>query len=207
MSLGIAGPHRSGKTTLAEAISNETGMALVLTSAGDVCKSLGIDPSAPMNFATRMKLQHAILDSAVAMWQQERGAFVSDRTPIDFLGYTLADITMKEAASDVDWAMLKKYMGDCFEAMNRFFGVAVLLPPALPLVHSPEKPTGAMNRSYIEHLTQVMRGLVYDDRCLVRVFLLSDKTVDLRDRVDAVVGAMTKAASETAAAFSQTFAN
>ncbi|WEU67415.1 AAA family ATPase [Xanthomonas phage JGB6] len=46
---GLAGSHRSGKTTLAHSVSAELDIPVLRTNVSDVFKNLGLSPKADLN--------------------------------------------------------------------------------------------------------------------------------------------------------------
>lgn len=188
MNFGLIGAHRSGKTTLAETVSNETGLPLVLTSSSAVCKAMGINPAEQMSLVVRMNLQKAILRNAVDAWKLEKEGFITDRTPIDMIAYTMADIG-PETASDPRLAMLvAEYIEECYEAYNNNFHGAMFVPSVIPIVEDRNKATAACNKPYIEHVSMLMLGFATDKRSRVAFHYLSRDCLAIKDRVGAVSG-------------------
>ena len=192
MSLGLFGAHRVGKSTLAQAYSESTGCAFVQTTTSQVFARRGIDPSESLSFEERLSIQHDILEEAVLQWSACPEFFVTDRTPIDYMMYTLADI-QGDTAPDYK-EELAYYMEACFEALNKYFSTVILIQPGIPLVHEPGK--AALNPLYIEHCNSLARGLAYDERCQVSTYYLKRSTLDLSDRVAAVENAVSVSAEK-----------
>jgi predicted ATPase len=180
--IGLCGSHRTGKTTLARQIAARTGMDFLRTTTSEVFASNGLDPSSAMAFNTRIWIQHKVVDAAEAVWRNAAGPFISDRTPIDMMAYTLADI---QGGTAVDFAELEKYLDHCFAVTNRFFSELVVVQPAIPLVH--EEGKASLNRSYMEHLNVLVKGLCCDERLRCPFTLIDRSIVDLDERVGAVL--------------------
>jgi predicted ATPase len=178
MRLGLAGSHRTGKTSLAKAISQTTGVPFVETSTSAVFKHSGLHPATPLEFKTRLWIQQRILQAAVAVWQTMPDAFVTDRTPIDFMAYTLADI---QGATVVDFADLEEYLTHCFKITNQFFTKLVVVQPAIPLV--PDDGKAALNKAYMEHLNTIILGLCNDERLRCPAVTLTRQILSLEERV------------------------
>lgn len=185
MSLGITGSHRCGKTTLAEAVSNETDLPLVLTSTSKVFRDEGLDPAMQLPFRDRLRIQNKVLDVCTDQWSKEKGMFVTDRTPICMMAYTLADVGMFTPIEH--HSELVKYIDRCFEAVNAYFSMLVIVQPGIPLVFDPNKMTAVLNESYIEHLNTLIFGLVYDARCQTPAVYIRRDCTDLQERVKCVV--------------------
>lgn len=180
--IGLCGSHRTGKTTLAKEISSGTGMPFVKTGTTEVFEQSGLDPAEPMDFKTRIWIQHQIINAAKEVWKAEQGNFVTDRTPIDMIAYTLGDI---RGATEVDFNELKNYMDHCFEVTNRYFTRLAVVQPGIPLVY--EKGKAELNRAYIEHLNTVIIGLCSDERLECSSMVIKRNVTDIGDRVTSVL--------------------
>ena len=182
MTIGLCGSHRTGKTTLAEDISQRTGILFVKTSTSEVFKEHGLDPSKPMEFSKRLWIQHKILDAAEKAWNSSHGQFITDRTPLDMAAYTLADI---QGSTEVDFGELEGYLGRCIRVTNAFSKLLVLVQPGIPLVYETGK--AALNEGYLEHLNFLILGLCNDDRIKGTLLYLPRDITDREARVKKVV--------------------
>jgi hypothetical protein len=177
MNIGLCGSHRTGKTTLAEAISRKAGMPFVKTETSGVFKEHGLDPSSPIDFEKRLWIQHKILDAAEKLWTGETRQFITDRTPLDMAAYTLADI---QGSTSVQFGELREYLDRCFSTTNRIFSVLVLIQPGIPLM--PEEGKAALNEGYLEHLNYLILGLCHDHLVTTRFVFLDRDMMTLEDR-------------------------
>jgi predicted ATPase len=178
---GLCGSHRTGKTTLAAEFAATHGIRLVKTTTSEVFAANNLDPAAKMDFATRLWIQHKIVAEALKVWQQEDSPFITDRTPIDMMAYTLGDI---QGDTEVDFTELKKYLDYCFKVTNEVFSRLVILQPAIPLVQ--EEGKARLNRGYIEHLNLLILGLGNDERLRCPVHIIPRNVLDLTQRVQDV---------------------
>jgi hypothetical protein len=181
MNLGLCGGHRTGKTTLAQAIADRKNIPFVKTDTSAVFKKFDLDPSAAMDFDTRLMIQHQILAAAIAIWEQE-SSFISDRTPIDMMAYTIGDIQGKTA---VNFDELADYLNLCFAATNKFFTKIAIIQPGIPLVYEVGK--AALNQAYIEHINILVMGLCSDRRLKSTVLCLDRSTVSLEERIKSLL--------------------
>jgi len=179
--IGISGSHRTGKTTLAKAIATYKRIPFVQTSTREVFEEHGLHPGTAMDFKTRLWIQHRVIEAAITLWQTEKSSFVTDRTPIDFMAYTLADI---QGATEVDFIDLEAYLTQCFNVTNQFFTQLAVLQPAIPLVY--EEGKAALNKAYIEHLNLLVQGLCHDERNSCSSIIIRRNIIDLEERVKAV---------------------
>jgi len=182
MNIGLCGSHRTGKTTLAEAISKRTGMPFLKTVTSEVFQQCGLDPSRPMDFKKRLGIQHKILDAAEKIWQTKEAQFITDRTPLDMMAYTLADI---QGTTEVNFDELEGYLARCIDVTNTFFALLVLVQPGIPLMH--EEGKAALNEGYLEHLNYVILGLCNDDRIRGTFVYLHRAMTSLDDRAKTVL--------------------
>ncbi|MDA8171584.1 MAG: AAA family ATPase [Nitrospiraceae bacterium] len=185
MRIGLCGSHRTGKTTLAAAISRRAGMPFVQTVTSDVFRQFGLDPAKPLPFEKRLWIQDKVLEAAEAIWRQTSGGFVTDRTPVDMMAYTLADI---QGATEADFGRLEAYLDRCFESANRFFDALVVVQPGIKLVH--EEGKAALNRAYMEHLNYLVLGLASDRRLKARTICLGHGATGIEERVRTVLEAL-----------------
>jgi predicted ATPase len=176
--LGLCGAHRTGKTTLAIALADRLNMPFVRTTTSQVFAQLGLDPAEPMDFQTRLFVQNHVLDAAQQVWQNSATPFISDRTPIDMIAYTLGDIQGK---TEVDFDLLNQYIDRCFASTNQFFQNLAIIQPGIPLIY--EEGKAALNAAYIEHINILVIGLCSDRRLVANVFCNAREAIDLEIRV------------------------
>jgi hypothetical protein len=176
--LGLCGAHRTGKTTLAIALSDRFDVPFVRTTTSQVFAELGLDPAETMDFKTRLFVQNHILDAAEQVWQSASSPFISDRTPIDMIAYTLGDIQGKTA---VDFDLISKYIDRCFVSTNQFFQNLAIIQPGIPLVYETGK--AALNQAYIEHINVLVIGLTNDRRLCAPIFCNPREAIALEDRI------------------------
>ncbi|MCV6637582.1 AAA family ATPase [Candidatus Albibeggiatoa sp. nov. NOAA] len=185
LKIGICGGHRTGKTTLARDTAQQLDLNFVQTSTSAVFQQHGLDPATPMDFTTRLWIQDKIILAAQEIWQQQQTAFITDRTPIDFMAYTLGDIQGK---TEVEFENLENYLNQCFELTNSTFQHLFILQPAIPLVYETGK--AALNKAYIEHLNTVVLGLCHDERLHIPVSVIPRQVMDLQQRIDWIKAAL-----------------
>lgn len=180
--IGLCGSHRVGKTTLAQAIAQQSDWFFVQTHTSQVFAQHGLSPSDLLDFKTRLWIQHQVLAAAVAEWQAQPHAFVTDRTPIDFIAYTLADI---QGHTVVDFTALAAYIDACLQAVREHFTGLIVMQPGIPLVFQAGK--AALNQAYIEHLNSVILGLCHDERLQCPVQVMPRSLIDLAQRITFVL--------------------
>lgn len=187
MAIGIAGAHRTGKTTLAKCVAEQLDIPFVQTTTSAVFKQHGLDPAQVMDFNTRLTIQQHVANAAENHWQSIQSNFVTDRTPLDFMAYTLADIQGK---TEVDFAQLEKYLAHCFALTNQFFNQIIVVQPGITLVYETGK--AALNQAYIEHLNSLVLGLSYDERVHCAVNVIKREVLSLDARISEILGVLHK---------------
>jgi hypothetical protein len=131
-----------------------------------------------MDFQTRLFVQNHVLDAAEQVWQESARPFISDRTPIDMIAYTLGDIQGK---TEVDFNLLSQYIDRCFASTNQFFQNLAIIQPGIPLVYEDGK--AALNAAYIEHINILVIGLCSDRRLKTNVFCNARDVINLKTRI------------------------
>lgn len=185
--IGLCGSHRTGKTTLAKAVAEHLNIPFIQTNTSQVFHDHGLKPSSPMDFKTRLWIQHKVVDAGQKVWESRQGDFITDRTPIDMMAYTLCDV---QGTTQVDFYALKRYMTHCFQVTNRLFSSLIIIQPGIPLVYETGK--AALNEAYMEHLNVMIIGLCSQERSTCPFFILQRDIVDLQDRIDTILTAIYK---------------
>jgi predicted ATPase len=190
--IGLCGAHRTGKTSLARAYAEKHGIAFVETSVSAIFRDLGHDPSATFDFKTRLDIQEVILERLDAVYGSLNPAdlAITDRTPIDMLGYTMSE-AVGESVTTADQDRFKKYVDRCFDVTNRRFSTLVLVQPGIPLVFQPGK--AIINAAYIDHLNSLMLGLSVDQRVKMPHYYIPRQLLTIEDRLAALENAVGRA--------------
>lgn len=157
--IGLMGAHGCGKTTLAGAVAEELGMLFCKTSIADVYKRLGKDPAVRMTFDERLDVQYRILGELGIEWSSYAGEkAIADRTPVDLIAYTLADLDSYQELTVDQELRLELYLVKCAALLVKHFDKLILVPNALPVSTDPEKVRAALTPSYRQKLEMLMRG-------------------------------------------------
>lgn len=188
--IGLAGGHRTGKTTLAKNYAEKHGWKFAQTSVSGIFKELGHDPAEKFDFQTRLTIQEQILIRLNRFYQQCEGtSVITDRTPIDMLAYTMAE-AIGDSVQPQDQARFRKYAEDCFNVTNRWFSEIIVVQPGIALVQ--EEGKAAVNEAYIEHLNSLIIGLCCDPRLKVSHFYIPRERLELDRRIESVEAAKTR---------------
>lgn len=182
--IGLAGAHRTGKTTLARAYAEKHGLEFVQTSASEVFKEFGMNPATRYAFDTRLTIQEEILKR----FDQQYAAVgarpaITDRTPLDMLAYTMAEATQDHVPDELQ-PRFKKYVQNCIDVTNKRFGVLLVVQPGIKIVA--EEGKAALNDAYIEHLNSIILGLSVDERIKSAHFYIRRSMTSLEERLAAL---------------------
>lgn len=159
------------------------GIPFVQTSTSEVFKELGFDPKIDYPFKLRMMIQNKILDVGNALWSKYKGAFITDRTPVDMLAYTMADVQRENLDKD-DEKLFMEYQARCFELTNRHFGALFVIQPGIQLVD--EEGKAPINEAYIEHINTLAIGIANDQRLNINRYILNRSVLDLQKRCETI---------------------
>jgi hypothetical protein len=177
MSYGLVGAHRTGKTTLAKRFSEVSMIPFVQTSTSAIMQRNGFDPRLDYPLADRIHMQEIILDELDLLYRESPRVFITDRTPIDAAAYMLADVTRTDTMLDV---RIMKYVERCLSVTNEHFSMLLVVQPGIPLKE--EEGKAPANPAYIEHIAQLVMGLVNDERLGSRHFFIPKRFTRLEDR-------------------------
>lgn len=185
--IGLAGAHRTGKTTLARAFANETAVQFVETRTSAVFEEMGLDPKKDYPFDVRLDIQNKILKSAESLYKKANTNFITDRTPLDMLAYTMADV-QRDNMTESDVREFEKYMERCYEVTNKYFASIIVVYPGIPMVDEPGKAPA--NTAYVEHIAMLVMGLAVDERLKAGRHYISRSNLNLDDRIRSIKTAM-----------------
>jgi hypothetical protein len=181
--IGLAGSHRTGKTTLARAYARQKEISFVETTSSDVFKRMGYDPQADYDFKTRIEIQNEILTNTEAAYKAHTSPFITDRTPVDFIAYLLADV-QRTNLTEHETHLFKNYYQRCIESINSYFALVIVLQPGIPLVNDITK--GPINTAYMEHINTLAMGIITDSRIQVGRYYIKRENLDIEERIRSV---------------------
>lgn len=196
--IGLCGSHRVGKSTLAKAYSEKFAVPFCQTTGSQVFKDLGYSPQNDLDFVTRLTIQEAILKSFEAQYSKMGRLFIADRTPIDLMAYTIADVTRAPLGEGVE-LRLQKYIQDCIALCNKFFGILVVVQPGIELIADETK--APISDGYIEHIAKLTVGLAVQESISASHFYIPQKMTNLKERVMCVDYAYRKSMAKLEAKF------
>lgn len=193
MRIGLAGAQGVGKSTLAEAVSNETDLPLIFTKTSDVFKDMGLRPDQDLGFDTRIQVQNEVLNRAEDLWS-DHVSFITDRTPLDMLAYTLIDINSDTRMNIRQEAEFFAYEHRCYESLNRHFTNVTLVQPGIHDGFQQNKSRASLDKCLVSTMNTILLGLLIDSRVAIYKSMIPAYILDLRERVEAIDMAVNKSA-------------
>lgn len=183
MMIGLIGVHGTGKTTLAKEVADKLGYHFCQTSTSDVYKRLGKDPSVRMTFDERLDCQYEILNELRVEWQSYAGEnVIADRTPIDLMAYTLADVDSYDALTQRQEGRLSYYLGNCLGTYVKFFDKVAVLPFHSFKLEKTDKLRANLSWGYGFKLDALLRGIL----AAHGIEFTAIRSLDLAERVEEI---------------------
>lgn len=179
--IGLAGSHRTGKTTLAKAWAEKEGVEYVPVNVSDVIQgTIGDGCSSISSMDQRLLVQRRLVEHCAETFLRRKTLFVTDRTPLDVAAYTMADVTqhMTPAQSKEVVSIIE----DCIHLTNSCFQSILLVQPGIPYEPEPGKPP--VNKAYQQHIHLLVEGLLFDERTTVQWWFVPGALTSLEDRLD-----------------------
>lgn len=190
MALGLVGAHRTGKSTLAREFAKEKDIPFLATTASAVFKSMGLDPAQQYPFDVRLEVQERILATFCDQYRSMSGRFfITDRTPIDMIAYTLAEVGPTTLTPELE-KRLEKYVHACYKATNDFFSLLVIVQPGIEVVE--EEGKASLSPMYIEHVAHLVMGVTASESIKTQHFFIPRHVTAIEDRVKCVSSALNR---------------
>lgn len=162
--IGFVGSHRVGKTSTAEQLSKtlqehyNVNLPFLKTEVSKSFSWVGVNPSDHVSFGERIVIQKEIFSKMEKFFLQTTGGFITDRTPLDLMGYLLANID--STTSSVFDEQVHNLKQNIHELTERVFDVLVYVPVSFPFIEEGSK-VGKVYASYA-YREAISRILYYD---------------------------------------------
>lgn len=152
---------------------------------------MGLNPKVDYPLDIRLNIQRKILEAFEKQCKPFASqSFVTDRTPVDFMAYTLADCQRGNISDELS-ERIGKYMHDCINLTNWLFPILVVVQPGIPLVE--EKGKAPANIAYVEHINHLILGIVVSGGIQSEHFQIPRSVTDLNQRIECVEYAISRA--------------
>lgn len=182
--LGLAGAHRTGKTTLARAFAERTDCNFVTISMTEILASEGLEPKDIKDPDTRLRVQRKAVERCDRVFGAQRSDFISDRTPLDVAAYTMADAVQGFYTTPAQQAEVVRMMYQCIDITNTYFnGIVFVRPtPEISYVEEPGKPLSDI--AYQKHHDMLVLAHLSEEVNNIPFWIM--RAVDLEKRVEAL---------------------
>ena len=173
MSFGFAGAHRTGKTTLAKQVAEDMGYHFHDASVSKIMRAHGINAVGDIPLGERIAAQEFLLDKFLENLKSAPRPMITDRTPLDMIGYMLGEVTMHN--TDIELGKrINAYAIKCLEAtVNHFDTVIIVRPLKLYVVDPKSPPPNAAFQALVQFIIEGAARQV-DDIIFVHTLTGSD---------------------------------
>lgn len=190
--VGLVGAHRTGKTTLCDALNAESHYSLsrLHVSISEMQKEIGFDSSIQSYpWHTRKKIQEHLLarfddllysnqkHPPILALRVEPISMITERTPIDLIGYALLNAPDYPSDEDKEW--IAQYIKDCIDLTNRYYEKLFLLQPGIAYVAC---DTSAGEDS-IDKLHSIYLAQFLDSSIGVERYIIPEDMLSLHERI------------------------
>ncbi|MBX4911437.1 AAA family ATPase [Rhizobium bangladeshense] len=183
MLYGVCGTHRSGKTTAAKLLAEQLGIEF-LDSSFDVAKKFGYNPVGRMSLKDRMAMQILVLEDHIEKLNAAPRPLVTDRTPLDYFAYTLAQfgMTSHEQTDDLTLRAAHAFAEKCLEMAKTYYDMVFIMDPLKLYEVDPTKATPVANPAFQLHIHALIHGAVSQIHSEINYAIVPFMPV--QDRVD-----------------------
>lgn len=182
------GSHRSGKTSTAQQVAEQMGIEFI-DSSFNVARQYGYDPVGVLSLEQRLQMQKAVLAHHLGVIAQAPRPAITDRTPLDFFAYTLAEYGIMSHQQVVDPGLTKEvrdFAEACIHATVMHYDMVFLLEPLPFYVVDDTKATPAENPAFQIHIDALIHGALSKAHNLDLNYAIVP-VMDMQKRVDFVL--------------------
>lgn len=164
MIYGLAGASGTGKTTLGERVGSMSGIPFVKTSVTEMARECGYDAIGQLSLGQRLDLQEKMLARFEKKLNDFQGHVILDRTPLDMIGYMMAEVYMHSSSELTveEMQRIDDYASRCAAVTSRFFD-HVFITGILPKYEESATRPG-YNPAYQRHVHLLILGAVVEHR-------------------------------------------
>ena len=210
MKIGLCGAQGTGKTTLAKAYSEMSGIPYIDAKVGDFLKEIGVDLSrSDMPIVERMKAQLMVAGHIASITEGpglHKTGFIIDRTPIDVMAYT-HDIAVQNYKNDDVLELYAQTHMVCLDAVSGNFNLCLMLRPGVQLSSQDHdrKQRASLQPFYVNHIDMLMASMIMSfstkvvGGTLSRFAFMQNDVIDLKSRVSALDGVVSDIALNSVA--------
>jgi AAA domain len=126
MAFGFAGAHRTGKTTLAKLVAEDLGWHYHDASVSRIMKEAGINAVGDVPMEARIEAQEFLLQRYLQNLSKAPRPIITDRTPLDMVGYCLGEVTMHNTTPELGMR-IDNYVHTCLCATLEYFDTVIVV--------------------------------------------------------------------------------
>lgn len=187
LKIGITGAHRTGKTTTMYALIERYPFKCrpLSFSASEVQKDMGYDSSIQSyDWETRKNIQTELLDAFIDEISSKRLSpfTLMDRTPLDFIAYTL--LNAPDVLTEKDRMWVDSYINVAIKAINLYITDLVLIQPGIKLVEDAKSAP----LDSVDAVAAIIYKFLLDPRITVRKHIIPSEMTNLDDRIKFIEG-------------------
>ncbi|AGC36126.1 thymidylate kinase [Rhizobium phage RHEph10] len=155
------GTHRSGKTTTAKLLAEQLGIEF-LDSSFDVAKKFGFNPVGEMSLTDRMAMQILVLEDHIEKLKAAPRPLITDRCPLDYFAYTLAQFGMTSHKQTDEKTILAAhaFAEKCLEETKTYYDMVFIMDPLKVYEVDLTKATPTANPAFQLHIHALIHGAV-----------------------------------------------
>lgn len=175
MLFGLSGASGTGKSTLAKLVSERTKIPFVPASITSLAAAAGYKAVGKLSLRDRLDMQEKMLLSYWEIIRNIEGHAILDRTPIDMIGYMMAELHMHsyKGLDQTEIERVEKFTHRCKLSAAAYFD-HVFATGMLPDYEVAETRP-ADNRAYQHHVQLIIYGaLTESSRIKHSIFLSTD---------------------------------
>jgi len=184
----FVGASRTGKTTLAKAAAETLGWHYYDGSFGLAAKRLGFEAVRPQTVLERIEMQEAVLGDHVLQLESLPRPCITDRTPLDYIGYTLAEVGMHALEDTQLMHRIHRFVETCLHVTRQHYDTVIACRPLAHYAEEEGKPP--VNPAYQWHVQWIIEGAMNQVNDVVQDAYL--KTDDHELRLEAAVEVFAK---------------
>lgn len=177
MAFGFSGAHRTGKTTLAKQVAEDLKMQFLDGSVSKIMKEFGINAVGDIPLEQRIEAQEFLLKRYLDNLTKAPRPLITDRTPLDMIGYMLGEITMHNCSAEAG-KKANAYVENCLDATLRHFDTVIIVGPLAGYTVDPKSPPP--NEAYQRAVQFLIEGAAC--RIASSMYIDSIETTDFEAR-------------------------
>lgn len=154
MSIAVVGAHSTGKTTLAKALSAQLNLPYLDASVTKIMADAGFNGVGDLPLEQRIEAQEFLVEKHWEMTQAQKGMFITDRSPLDMIGYMLGEVTMHNCDSQFA-QRIQRYVDRCLEVTNdTYSGLIICRPLPVYTVDDKRPPENTAYQSLVQFIIE-----------------------------------------------------